>query len=181
MRNRIVVTIVAVLALLIGATTVTAQTDELTGEPLLRALLEELRALRVSMQKNSAYELRGQLLVDRARLHQETIHELAREVEGNAEALRSSQPAEIVFDREMEMEAMESRATGIPNPDERRKMIERHKEQMERRREMHERHMEQMRLRHQRMENRLAEEREKLQAIEDELAQIQRELTGATR
>ncbi|HEU4522291.1 MAG TPA: hypothetical protein VFT12_09830 [Thermoanaerobaculia bacterium] len=179
MTKRLVV-ILAAAALAIGATSLVAQTAApLTGEPLLRALLDELRTLRVSLQRNSAYELRGRFLIDRARLHQETIRELSREVEQNSDYLRSSEPMEVSY--EMEMESMEARSAGIANPEERRKMIERHKEAMERRKEMEARHREQMRLRFQRMENRLAEEREKLRAIEEELAQIQTELTASTR
>ena len=183
MAKRTIVIVVTLLALGIGATTLVAQTAvELTGEPLLRALLDELRSLRLSMQKNSAYELRGRLLIDRARLHQETIRELAREVENNAEFLRSSDRPDMELEIDMETDAVEARTAGMTvNPEQRRKMIERHKQQMEMRREMQARHREQMRIRHQRMESRLAEEREKLQAIEDELAQIQRELTAAPR
>ena len=133
--------------------------------------------MRTSMQKSSAYELRGRLLIDRARLHQETIRELAREVESHAEMLRSTDNVDFGMDMEGEME---SRLSGIPNPEERRKAMERQKIAMERRKEMHARHMEQTRMRFQRMENRLAEEREKLREIEDELAQIQRELLAAS-
>lgn len=172
------VVILAVAALAISASSVFAQTAaELTGEPLLRALLEELRSLRVSLQKNSAYELRGRFLIDRARLHQETIRELSREVEANTDYMRSSEPVEVAY--EMEMDSIEARTVGM-NPEERKKMIERHKEAMERRKEMDARHREQTRMRFQRMENRLAEEREKLAAIEEELAQIQTELTAAS-
>ena len=174
------VVILAIAALAISASSLFAQTAaELTGEPLLRALLDELRTLRVSLQKNSAYELRGRFLIDRARLHQETIRELAREVESNSDYMRSGEPVEVAY--EMEMEGMEARSAGIANPEERRKMIERHREAMERRKEMEARHREQMRMRFQRMENRLAEEREKLRAIEEELEQIQTELTAAPR
>ena len=161
------------LAVAIGATTVFAQTAEPAGDALVRALLQELRALRVTMQKNSAYELRGRLLIDRARLHQETIRELSREVESGADFMRN-EPVEVSYDMETSIEA---RTAGIVNPEERKRMIEQQKEAMERRREMEQRHREQMRMRFQRMENRLAEEREKLRAIEEELAEIQRELT----
>jgi chromosome segregation ATPase len=181
MFKRNALTLIAVLVLTIGTASLAAQTAELTGEPLLRALLQELRDIRLSMQKNAAYELRGRLLIDRARLHQETIRELSREVESQNEALRSSEPMDISYDMEMETSAIEARGVTIPNPEERRKMIERHKEMMERRREMHARHIEQMRVRQQRMEQRLNDEREKLQAIEAELEEIQADLTGATR
>jgi hypothetical protein len=177
MNNRI--TLAVLVAVTIGATALSAQTTaDLTGDALIRALIDEIRTFRVAMQKSSAYELRGRLLIDRAKLHQETIRELAREVENSADFMRQPEPADIAFEMEAEMEA---RTAGIANPEERRKMIERQKEALERRKEMEARHREQMRMRFQRMENRLAEERDKLKAVEDELAEIQRELASATR
>ena len=177
MKNRI--TLAVLVAVTVGTTSLFAQsTANLTGDALIRALIDEIRALRVSQQKNAAYELRGRLLIDRAKLHQETIRELAREVENNTDFMRSAEPVDVTFEMEAEME---SRTAGITNPEERRRMIERQKEAMEKRKEMEMRHREQMRMRFQRMENRLAEERDKLKAVEDELAEIQRELAGATR
>lgn len=177
MKNRIILAVLVAVA--IGTTSLFAQTTaDLTGDALVRALIEEIRTLRLSMQKSSAYELRGRLLIDRARLHQETIRELAREVENSSDFMRQPEPADVAYEMEAELE---SRTAGITNPEDRRKMMERHKEAIERRKEMETRHREQMRMRFQRMENRLAEERDKLKAVEEELAEIQRELAGATR
>ena len=169
---------IAFLVLLAVAAASFAQTTALTGEPLLRALLDEIRTLRVSLQRNSAYEIRGRLLIDRARLHQETIRELSREIEGSADYLRPMEVDNTAMEHEAAMmEAnMESRVASIPNPEERRKMIERQKAAMEQRKIMEQRHREQMRLRVQRLENRLAEEREKLRLVEEELAEMQKEL-----
>ena len=177
MKNRIALAVL--VAVTLGATSLFAQsTANLTGDALIRALIDEIRALRVSQQKSSAYELRGRLLIERARLHQETIRELAREVENSNDFMRSAEPVDVTNEMEAELE---SRTAGITNPEERRRMIERQKEAIERRKEMEMRHREQMRMRFQRMENRLAEERDKLKAVEDELAEIQRDLAGATR
>jgi hypothetical protein len=176
MNNRIKLAVL--VAVTVGATSLFAQsTANLTGDALIRALIDEIRAFRVSQQKSAAYELRGRLLIDRAKLHQETIRELAREVENSTDFMRP-EPVDVTYEMEAEME---SRAVGITNPEERRRMIERQKAAMEKRKEMEMRHREQMRMRFQRMENRLAEEREKLKAVEDELAEIQRELAGTTR
>ncbi|HEX7704976.1 MAG TPA: hypothetical protein VF701_00810 [Thermoanaerobaculia bacterium] len=175
-RNAIVI---AVIMLSLLATSLTAQpSTTASGDVVLQSLLEEIRALRVALQRNSAYELRGRLLIDRARLQQEVIRELSREVEGAGDYMR---PVEVepAWDIETMMtEAnLEGRVAAIPNPEERRKMMEREKLMMEKRREMEARHREQMRLRHQRLEQRLHEETAKLRQIEDELAQIQTELT----
>lgn len=177
-RHRTAIAVVALVVVTAGLASAFAQSaNELTGEPLLRALLAEMRSLRLSMQKNSAYELRGRLLLERARLHQEVIRELSREIEGASEILRPGE-SEMMMETEMEIVEgnIEARFAAHPNPEERKKMIEREKMMMERRKAMELRHREQMRVRFQRMETRLAEEREKLRAIEEELAQIQREL-----
>jgi hypothetical protein len=171
-------TIVALLALALSAPLLAQTAPEPAGDALLRVLVEEIRALRTSLQKTSAYELRGRLLVDRARLHQENIRELTREVEGMSEAMRSSENVDFAFDAETEMAA---RTSTMTNPDDRRRLEEQMKAQMEKRREMHARYLEQNRLRLQRLESRLMEERDKLAAIEGELADIQRELGAATR
>lgn len=179
--KRVGISFLVALAVAALAVTSFAQTNVLTGEPLLRALLEEIRLMRTSLQRNSAYEIRGRLLIDRARLHQETIRDLSREIEGSADYLRPSEVDNTAFEAEAAMiEAnMESRVATIPNPEERRKMLERQKQAMEQRKAMEQRHREQMRMRVQRLENRLAEEREKLRVIEEELAEMQRELIGA--
>jgi hypothetical protein len=171
--------VTAVIVLSLFATSLVAQPSAATaGDVVLQSLLEEIRALRVALQRNSAYELRGRLLIDRARLQQEVIRELSREIEAAGDYMR---PVEVepAWDIETTMtEAnLEGRVAAIPNPEERRKMMEREKLMMGRRREMEARHREQMRLRYQRLEQRLQEETAKLRQIEDELAQIQAELT----
>ena len=169
----------ALAALLIASVAVTPLlAQELTGDSVLHALLNEIRLLRTSMQKNSAYEIRGRLLIDRARMHQEVIRELSRELEGSADVMQPMEVDSFETDTTMVEANMEARAATLPDPDERRRMIEREKAAMAKRREMHMRHREQMRQRYQRMEARLAEEKEKLAAIEAELDRIHAELTA---
>jgi hypothetical protein len=172
---------IALLVLAAGATAVYAQT-ELVGDALVRVLVDEIRSLRTTLQRNSAYELRGRLLVDRARLHQETIRDLSREVEASVDFMRPTEADPSWESENAYVEAnLETRVAAIPDPEERRKMLERQKKAMEQRKAMEARHREQMRMRFQRMENRLAEEREKLRVVEEELAQMHRELTAASR
>ena len=169
----------ALAAVLIASVAVTPLlAQELTGDALLRALLSEIRQLRTTLQKNSAYEIRGRLLIDRAKMHQETIRELSRELEGSVDIMQPIE-ADPSFDTEATMvEAnIDARAATLPDPEERRRMIEREKAAIAKRREMHIRHREQMRQRFQRMETRLAEEKDKLAAVEAELERIHAELT----
>ncbi|MBK5259370.1 MAG: hypothetical protein JJE51_07235 [Thermoanaerobaculia bacterium] len=163
-----------VAIVLAGATIGSAQTtSELAGDQVLRALLDEIRALRLTIQRNAAADIRGRFLIERARMQQEVIREIAREVEAYNESNRMSSEIEPFEEMEKEMEA---RVTAATDP-ERKKMLALEKERMGKRREMQARQQEQMRQRQQRMENRLAEERDKLRVIEEELAQLQRELT----
>jgi hypothetical protein len=172
------VALIAVVLITVGVTSLFAQTSELAGDTLMRALIDEIRMLRVSLQKNSAYEIRSRLLIDRARLQQETIREISREVEGSAEYFRNMEEPGRDMDMTTEMTMAAAPATAVPmSAEDQRRMQEQQKEAMERRRAMEARHREQMRVRYQRMEQRLQEERDKLRAIEDELAEIQRELT----
>ena len=169
------VALIAVVIITIGVTSLFGQTSELAGDTLMRALIDEIRTLRLSLQKNSAYEIRGRLLIDRARLHQETIRELSREVEAQAEYFRNAEDPMRDMDYTTETTMV---AAAVPmSAEDQRRMQEQQKEAMERRKVMEARHREQMRVRYQRMESRLQEERDKLRAIEDELAEMQRELT----
>jgi hypothetical protein len=181
-RIRRVLAITSVVALTIAAPASFAQpATPLAGDTLTRALLEEIRTLRLSLQRNSAYELRGRLLLERARMHQETIRELSREVENSAEVMRPTS-VEPMWEETM-MADVVTPAPGVvlPDPETRKKMQEREKKMLEYRKAMEAQHREQMRQRLQRMETRLAEERDKLKAIEEELAQMHRELTETAR
>ena len=175
--------IIAVVAVALSVTSLFAQSAQLTGDALVRALLDEVCLLRLSMQKNSAYDLRGRLLLDRARMHHETIRELSREIEGASDFL--NQPERVEWDVDSTMvEVAPAPGRGVvaaPDAEERRRLAEQQKLAMERRKAAEARHRETMRARLQRVENRIAEERAKLREIEDELAKMHRELTGEAR
>ena len=172
-RKSLLLTVVVAVA----STAAFAQTQQLTGDALVRALIDEVRQLRLAMQRSSAYEIRGRLLLDRAKMHQENIREISREVEASGDFIRSPEmSSDIVMDETMVEANMEARAASVADPQERERMIEREKKMMEQRKVMQERHREQMRMRYQRMEQRLAEEKAKLAEIEDELSKMQAEL-----
>ena len=173
-RKSLLLTVVVAVA----STAVFAQTQQLTGDALVRALLDEVRQLRLAMQKNSAYDIRGRLLLDRAKMHQDNIREISRELEQSNDFMRSPEMSSDITMEETMVEAnIEARAATVADPQERQKMLEREKAMMEKRKEMQARHHEQMRMRFQRMEQRLVEEKAKLAEIEDELAKMQAELT----
>ena len=173
-RKSLLLTVVVAAA----STAAFAQTQQITGDALVRALIDEVRQLRLAMQKNSAYEIRGRLLIDRAKMHQENIREISRELEQSADFIRSPEmSADITMEETMVEANVEARAATVADPQERQKMLEREKAMMEKRKEMQARHHEQMRMRFQRMEQRLVEEKAKLAEIEDELAKMQAELT----
>src|SRR6185312_13276423 len=82
--------VIAVLVAGLIATAAFAQTAApLTGDALMQALIAEIRTLRTTLQRNSAYEIRARLLLDRARMYQENIRELSREVENSTDFMRS--------------------------------------------------------------------------------------------
>jgi len=185
MIKRLSLTIAAVV-LLFGLVSVFAQSPVqstvqstvpstvLTGEPLLRALLEEMRAIRTMMQTSSAQELRGRLLIERIKMQQEVVRDLARDIEQSTPAM----PPVTEIDPYSDMEEDIDRRVRAETEPERKRIVEREKERLKRRRDMETYHREQSRLRIQRMENRLVEEREKLRILEDELTRLLREMSG---
>ncbi|HET7711589.1 MAG TPA: hypothetical protein VFL80_06630, partial [Thermoanaerobaculia bacterium] len=141
MSKRVLVAVLAIVSLF-GLFSAFAQSAALSGEPLLRALLEEMRAIRLAMQTSSAQELRGRLLIERIKMQQEVVRELSREIEQTPNAAIS---AETDHFAEME-EDIERRVRAETEP-ERKRMIEREKERIKRRREMEVIHREQARVR----------------------------------
>lgn len=173
MSTKKVLSIAAVVILAGLATGLAQTTGQLAGDELLRALLEEMRALRMTIQKNSSSELRGQFLLERARMQNEVVRELQRELEQRA----VNTP--MMGDEAMVEEAAESYEQRIRNETnvEQRRQLERERDQMARRREMQKRYIEEARIRQQRLEARVAEEREKLEALEKEILVLTNEMS----
>jgi len=163
--------------LLLLSSTATAQTTELQGEALLRALLEELRLLRTTIQRNAGLEIRSRVLLERARMHQEIVRDLQREVDQRS--------METEF--RMEMEPFEEM---LANAEERlrdatdaesRRQIEQEIAGLRKRREITMRHRQSLEARHRRMEERLAEETDRLRGIEDELRRLEQAIAAEPR
>jgi hypothetical protein len=162
---------IALIAVLAGLASGFAQTSgQLAGEELLRALLLEMRALRTTIQRNSSFELRGQLLLERARQQQQLVRDMQREVEQRGQITGIEDEGMATYATELE-----ERIRAEANPDTRRQ-LERERDQMKRRMEMQKVHMERERVRWQRQEQQLVEEKQKLQAIEEELGELAREM-----
>jgi hypothetical protein len=173
MSTKKVLSIAAVLVLAGLASGLAQTTGQLAGDELLRALLEEMRALRTTIQKNSASDLRGRFLLERARMQNEVVRDLQRELEQRS--MNTPQPGdEAMIDDATE--AFEQRIRNETNVEQRRQ-LERERDQMQRRRDMQKRYMEEARLRQQRLEGRLSEERQKLDAIEKEILVLSAEMT----
>jgi len=167
-----VVTVLAAITL--AAPTALAQPDPgLQGEALLRALLEEMRMLRTTMQKNAAAELRLRVLLERARMQQETIRELQREVDQRQMEMEYRMEEDPYDDG---VQQAEQRLKTEPDANIRRQ-IENELSAMRRRREIGQRHRERIEQRFRRNEQRLSEEIDRLRTIEDELRRLELSLT----
>lgn len=172
MNVKKILAVVALVTLGGVASGLAQSSGQLAGEELLRALLEELRALRTTIQRNSAVEIRGQLLIERARMQNEIVRELSRELEQRQMTGPMSEDESIIDEA---MESFEDRIR-TETDSEKRRQLEREREQMKRRREMQKRFIEEARLRQQRLESRLAEERDKLQELEAEITALTRDV-----
>ncbi|HEY0143596.1 MAG TPA: hypothetical protein VGF48_22085 [Thermoanaerobaculia bacterium] len=172
MNTKKILAIVALVTLGGVASGLAQSSGQLAGEELLRALLEELRALRTTIQRNSAVEIRGQLLIERARMQNEIVRDLSRELEQRQMTGPMSDDEAIVDEA---MESFEDRIR-TETDSEKRRQLEREREQMKRRREMQKRYIEEARLRQQRLETRLSEERDKLQDLEKEINSLTRDI-----
>jgi hypothetical protein len=165
---------IAAAVILVGITSGVAQTtSQVAGDELLRALLEEMRLLRTTIQKNSSADLRGRFLLERTRMQNEVVRELQRELE------QRSMNTPMAGDEAMIDEATDNYEQRIRNESnvEQRRQLERERDQMVRRREMQKRYIEEARIRQQRLEARVAEEREKLDALEKEIQVLANEMS----
>ena len=160
---------IAVAAVFFIATSALAQTQPATTDEVLRALLAEVRALRVTLQQSTAFQLRGQLLLERLRLQQQVVRELSRETDQRNTMMEETQLNAYAED-------IEERLRSETNPETRRD-LERERDQLKRRIEMQKKMIEEMKQRQQRQEARLIEERQRLEAIEAEIAALQKEMT----
>lgn len=149
-----------------------AQTTDLHGDALFRALLEEMRLLRTTIQKNAAADIRARTMLERLRLQQEMVRELQREVEGRQTAEEYRTEYEPFEEMIAQTEARLKEAPDAPS----RQQIERELTAIKRRREMEQRNRQRMEVRFRRQEQRLEEETARLRAIEEDLRRLEQQL-----
>ena len=145
---------------------------ETSSDEVLRALLSEIRQLRVAMQKNQAHEVRAQILLERLRIQQQTVKELSQQVEHSP--YETTEIATDGFD--MHLADVQARLKAETDP-QRRTQIEREIQMIGKRREMELKHREQAAVRRSQMEVKLKEESDRLASLEDQLQRLERELT----
>jgi hypothetical protein len=149
-----------------------AQTADPRGDALMRALLEEMRLLRATIQKNAAADIRARTMLERLRLQQDTVRELQREVE------QRQTETEFRMDYEPFDEMMANAETRMKEaPDDgTKKQIEQEITGLKRRKEMETRNRQRMEVRFRRQEQRLEEETARLRTIEDDLRRLEQQL-----
>lgn len=148
-----------------------AQPVESPGtDALLRALIQEIRLLRVAIQRDVTAELRANILVERERRAAERVDQLAQQVEQNFPDERF-----MMEDFDMHVEQLRTRLRTETDPEQRRQ-VETELAMIDRRREMNELHREQMRVRKIETERRLEEERARLETLRSEIDVLLNEL-----
>lgn len=148
--------------------------QELSSAAELRKLVEEVRAIRVSMQRLSAADLRGRILLQQLAMQQQIVKELSSQVEGSKMDMGMNQDFEG-FDQMTSN--LDEKIKKEINPEARRQ-LERERDGAQRRKEAQVRGREQWRIRMQRVEIRTAEEQDRLKTLEKELALLVKELAA---
>lgn len=165
--------IVSFLLLLIavGFTPVSAQTTDSDRDALLQALLEEIRALRQTLERSQLFELRASILLDQMQVRQSSIDKLRQRLS----ELRQQMSYDGSEEFEFYVEEVKQRLTRETDPTQ-RQQIERELEMVEKRREIQERRNTELQQQTQQLELRLREEEDKLLALEGDLDRLQRSL-----
>ena len=162
---------VILVSISIAAAPLVAQpVESLSGEELLRALVREIRLLRVAMQGNASAELRAQLLLQREARAAARVDQLAQQIQHGF-------PDETSMIDEFEIHADQLRGQLRTETDpDRRREVELQLSMMERRREMSARHREAERLRRSEVERQLDAERARLQTLRNDLDALMQDL-----
>lgn len=156
--------LVLALILTIPAAASAQPVESLAGEELIRALVREMRLLRMSIQQNANEELRAQVLLQRESRAAERVEQMGQQLEQNFPDDGTMMSEEF----DMHADGLRNRLRSETDPEQRRQ-IETELGMIERRREMSTRHREQMRVRRQQLEQRFEEERARLETLRSEL------------
>lgn len=164
------VALILISLLIASAPAVAQPVESLAGEELLRALVREIRLLRVAMQHNASADLRADILLQREQRAAERVDQLAQQVQHGF-----PDEAAMMDEFELHAEQLRSRLRTVTEPDQRDE-IELQLRMMERRRETSARHRETERLRRAEVERQLDAERARLETIRSELDSLMQEL-----
>lgn len=157
--------------LLCGTVPAGAQTTDDDRDSLLRALIEEIRALRQTLERSQLFELRASIMLDQMQARQSSVEKLRQRLN----ELRQQTSFEGSEEFEFYVEEVKQRLNRETDPN-LRQQIERELEMVAKRREIQERRSVEMQLQVQQLELRLREEEEKLLALEADLDRLQRSL-----
>jgi chromosome segregation ATPase len=143
---------------------------------LLRALLEEVRQLRLAVQKGSLSQHRSQLLLERIARQQDRVEGLNAEIEQVREQLQVlSQPGRY----DEELKGMEEAISRARNPQERARLEEAYdalKRSLEEQRQADQKELERQRERERALAARLQTEQARLAELQEQLEAIEREM-----
>lgn len=152
-----------------------AQTTDDDRDALLRSLLEEIRALRQTLEKSQLFELRASIMLDQMQVRQNSIDKLRQRLS----ELRQQHSYDGSEEFEFYVDEVKQRLDRETDPTQ-RQQIERELEMIEKRREIQARRNSEVQQQIQQLELRLLEEEDKMVALESELDRLQRSLIDQT-
>ena len=159
------------LLVIIGMVPVSAQTTDGDRDALLQALLEEIRALRQTLERSQLFELRASIMLDQMQVRQSSIDKLRQRLS----ELRQQTTYDGSEEFDFYVEEVKQRLSRETDPTQ-RQQIERELDMIEKRREIQTRRSADLQQQIQQLELRLREEEDKLVVLEGELDRLQRSL-----
>lgn len=175
--NRFKTPILFLLILAIfGAGTAGAQSSEGDDrDALLRALLQEIRLLRQTLERSQLFELRASITLDQMQVTQSSVDKLRQRITD----LRQQTSYDSMEEFEFYVEEVKQRFARETDPAA-REQIQREIEMIQKRREIQEKRRSDLQSQIQQLELRLREEEDKLLALEGDLDRLQRSLISET-
>lgn len=163
------------IALVLSTVAMPESHAQSTDEALLRALVEEIRALRQTLEKSQLFELRASIMLDQMQVRQSSIDKLRQRLS----ELRQQSSYDGMEEFEFYVEEVRNRLRTETDPEQRRQ-IEREMEMVEKRREIQAKRQAELNEQIQQLELRLREEEDKLTSLEGDLDRLQRSLIAET-
>lgn len=140
-------------------------------DALLRTLIEEIRALRQTLEKSRIYELRASIMLDQMQARQSSIDKLRQRIIDLRQQISYDNAEELDY----YAEEVKQRLNRETDPAQ-REQIERELEMVEKRRELQDKRRTEIQQQVQQLEIRLREEEGKMLDLEGDLDRLQRSL-----